>query len=85
MTEQVVFKKCNAIHYVLYLALAISMLVIGDQYNKEDLCRLDAPYCLLVLGGLTLGLSVGGKYFIKSSFLTFSYIFFIKKSSHNWP
>ena len=70
MTEQVVFKKCNAIHYVLYLALAISMLVIGDQYNKEDLCRLDAPYCLLVLGGITLGLSVGGKY-IYVSFLFF--------------
>jgi hypothetical protein len=38
--------------------------ILGDHYNKEDLCRLDAPYCLLVLGGLTLGLSVGGKYFI---------------------
>ena len=40
--------------------------ILGDQYNKEDLCRLDAPYCLLVLGGLTLGLSVGGEYFIFS-------------------
>ena len=43
MTEEVVFKKNNASN-LLYLALAISMLVIGDQYNKEDLCRLDAPY-----------------------------------------
>ena len=58
--------------------------ILGDQYNKEDLCRLDAPYCLLVLGGLTLGLSVGGKYFILSSFFIFIYIFFRKKSSYNW-
>ena len=59
MTEEGVFKNITAIRG-LHLALAISMLVIGDRYNKEDLCRLDAPYCMLVLGGLTLGLAIGG-------------------------
>ena len=52
------FKDITAING-FYLALAISMLVIGDRYNKEDLCRLDAPYCMLVIGGLTLGLAIG--------------------------
>ena len=58
------FKNITAING-LYLALAISMLVIGDRYNKEDICRLDAPYCMLVLGGLTLalGLALGGFYY----------------------
>ena len=55
--------------------------ILGDLYNKEDLCRLDAPYCLLVLGGLTLGLSVGGNFFICSSFLIFSYTYFFRKKS----
>ena len=59
MTEEGVFKNITAIRG-LHLALAISMLVIGDRYNKEDLCRLDAPYCMLVLGGLTLGFAIGG-------------------------
>ena len=40
---------------VLSIALATSVLIVGNQYNKEDLFRLDAPYWLLVLSELTLG------------------------------
>ena len=41
MTEEVVCKK-SAASTVLYLLLGVSMLIISDQ--KEDVCRLDAPF-----------------------------------------